>query len=124
MLPTGYESRVGRLIDGVCNQSAHAAINACYCTCIFQLLRQLNLQDVVEVGRTPAGDVVPAGGSGVEQVVATGNVVEGVVAIGVVGQGVDLWHAAEGGFAVLRQRLINEQDACSPDGGCRAGAAG
>src|SRR5579885_1342506 len=105
MAPAGYKSRVGRLIDGVCNQLAHVAINACYCTCTFQLLRQLNLQDVVEVGRTPAGDVVPAGGSGVEQVVATGNV-------------------AEGGFAVLRQRLINEQDACSPDGGCRAGAAG
>src|SRR5579884_2881804 len=60
---------------------------------IFQLLSQLDLQDVVEVGRTPAGDVVPAGSGGVEQVVAAGDVVEGMVAIGVVGQGVDLWHA-------------------------------
>lgn len=62
---------------------------------LFYLPIQFALKDVVEVGRTPAGGIVPAGRGMIEQVVAAGDVVERVEAARVVCYSVDLRHTAE-----------------------------
>src|SRR2546430_17517357 len=51
---------------------------------------QFALQDVVEVGRTPAGRIVPAARGAIEQVVSANDVVEGAETARPVRHGVDL----------------------------------
>src|SRR6266566_9133042 len=81
----------------------------------YGLAVQFALEDVAEVGRTPAGGIVPATRGAIEQVVSAGDVIEGAETARPIRHGVDLRHAAEESLALLFEILVDEQHPGSHD---------